>query len=175
MSQEAVKSAYEREAAEDFVRLLEIKFGDDPTIFYYSSKAVEQMVDEDGFGVEDSYGVPIMGVYHKNRFYALLPFELPGLAYEDEKAPDASIIVEGLSSVLIPLLRPTTGKITCSLVLIHTSDKDIEQERIDGLLLTDITGDMDADTISGTLSLDILTSVGYPCDMYTPDRFPAMF
>lgn len=175
MSAAAVKSAYEREAAEDFVRLIELKFGDDPTIHYYSSKAVEQMVDDDGFGVEDTYGVPVMGMYHKKQFYAFLPFDLPGLAYEEEKAPDASITVEGLTAVLIPLLRPTTGKITCSLVLVHTSDPDIEQERIDGLLLSDINGDMDGDSISGTLALDILTSVGYPCDIYTPDRYSAMF
>lgn len=175
MTLDAVKSAYEREAADDFVRLIELQFGDAPEIHRYSAKAVEQMVDVDGYGVEDDFGVPIMGMYHGEHFYAFLPFDLPGLAYEDEKAPDASISVEGLSSVIIPLIRPTTGKIRCSLILVHTSDKDIEQERIDGLVLDGITGDMDSDTISGTLTLDMLTSVGYPADIYTPDRFPAMF
>lgn len=175
MTPEAVKSAYEREAVDDFVRLIELTFGDNPEKHYFSSKAVEQMVDEDGFGVENEYGVPIMGMYHKGIFYGLLPFDLPGLAYTDDKAPDSSIVVEGLSAVIIPLLRPITGKIRCSLVLVHTSDPDIEQERIDGLILTDPTGDMENDSISGTLALDILTSVGYPCDIYTPDRFPGMF
>lgn len=175
MSTKAVKSAYEREAVDDFVRLLEVTFGDDPTKYYFSAKAVEQMVDDAGFGVEDTNGTPIMGMYHKGNFYSYLPFDLPGLAYEDGRAPDASITVEGLSAVLIPLLRPTTGKIVCSIILVCTAEKNVEQERVDGLLLTDISGDCDNDTISGTLSLDILASVGYPSDIYTPDRFPGMF
>lgn len=175
MSAVAVKSAYERESIHDFIRLLEVTFGDNPTKYYFSSRAVDQLIGEDGFGVEDVYGVPIMGMYHKGNFYAYLPFDLPGLSYEDGKAPDASISVEGLSSTLIPLLRPTTGKIVCSIILVCTAEKDVEQERVDGLLLTDISGDCDSDTISGTLSLDMLTTVGYPCDIYTPDRFPGMF
>lgn len=175
MTAQAVKSAYEREAAEDFVRLLEITFGDDPTKYCYAAAAVDQMVDDSGFTVEDPYGVPILGVYHRGTFYGYLPFDLPGLSSEEGKAPDSSISVEGLSSVLIPLLRPTTGKIKCSLILIHMSDPDVEQERVDGLVLSDISGDIDNDVISGTLTLDILASVGYPCDIYTPDRFPGMF
>lgn len=175
MTNAAVKSAYEREAVDDFVRLIELTFGDDPKKYYYSSKAVDHLLDEDGFPQETPYGVPIMGMYHNGIFYELLPFDLPGLSYENEKAPDTSITVEGLSAVLIPLLRPITGKISCSMILVHTSDPDVEQERIDNLLLVNINGDCDNDVISGELTLDILTSVGYPCDIYTPDRFSGMF
>ena len=36
MTPEAVKSAYEREAVDDFVRLIELTFGDNPEKHYLS-------------------------------------------------------------------------------------------------------------------------------------------
>ena len=76
MTADAVKSALEREAADDFVSLIEVTFPDTDTL-RYCNQAVEHMLDADGFAVEDEHGVPVYGMYHKGRFYQFLPFELP--------------------------------------------------------------------------------------------------
>ena len=60
MTADAVKSALEREAADDFVSLIEVTFPDTDTL-RYCNQAVEHMLDADGFAVEDEHGVPVYG------------------------------------------------------------------------------------------------------------------
>lgn len=174
MSAAAVKSALEREATLDFVQLLEITFTGEETQ-YYCNQAVEHKLDEEGFEEEDDYGVPVMGLYHKGRFYYFLPFGLPGLTQEDGKAPESSLTIEGMTATLIPYIRSMRGTGTASLIEIHMSDPDVEQGRIDGLKLGDFSGDQDNDTLSASLNVGMLTDVAYPCDSFTPDRYPGMF
>ena len=140
MSAAAVKSALEREATLDFVQLLEITFTGEETQ-YFCNQAVEHKLDEEGFEEEDDYGVPVMGLYHKGRFYYFLPFGLPGLMQEDGKAPESSLTIEGMTATLIPYIRSMRGTGTASLIEIHMSDPDVEQGRIDGLKLGDFSGD----------------------------------
>lgn len=174
MSATAVKSAFEREAALDFVQLLEVTFTGEETQ-YYCNQAVEHKLDDEGFEEEDEYGVPVMGVYHKGRFYYFLPFGLPGLTQEDGKAPESTLTIEGMTETLIPFIRSMRGTGTVSLVEIHMSDPDVEQGRIDGLKLGDFSGNQDNDTLSAPLNVGMLTDVAYPCDSFTPDRYPGMF
>lgn len=89
MTADAVKSALEREAADDFVSLIEVTFPDTDTL-RYCNQAVEHMLDADGFAVEDEHGVPVYGMYHKGRFYQFLPFELPNPEDASGKAPSSA-------------------------------------------------------------------------------------
>lgn len=174
MTAAAVRSAYEREAVEDFVQLLELYFpGEDMKRF--CNQAVEHKLDDQGFEEEDQYGAPVMGIYHKGEFYYYLPFSLPGLSQEDGKAPDSTLAVEGMTAALIPELRALRGTGRASLIEIHMSDPDIEQGRIDDLKLGDISGDQENDSLSAPLTVGMLTDVAYPCDSFTPDRYPGMF
>lgn len=174
MTAPAVKSAYEREAAEDFVMLLELTFPGEEAM-YFCNQAVEHKLDAEGFEEEDQFGNPVMGLMHAGHFYYFLPFGFPGLTQEDGKAPDSTLSIEGMSATLIPYLRAMKGTGTVNLVEIHMSDPEIEQGRIDGLKLGDISGDQDKDTLSAPLFMGMLTDVAYPCDSFTPDRYPGMF
>ena len=64
MTADAVKSALEREAADDFVSLIEVTFPDTDTL-RYCNQAVEHMLDADGFAVEDEHGVPVLPGAHE--------------------------------------------------------------------------------------------------------------
>lgn len=174
MTKDAVRSAFSRESDEDFIQLLEIVFTNSDKMFF-CNQAVEHKLDDDGFEEEDEYGTPIMGMYHRGRFYYFLPFGLPGLSQEDGKAPDSVLTIQGMTAALMPYLRSMRGTGTASLIEVHTSDKDVEQGRVDGLKLGDFTGDQDGDTLSAPMSVAMLTDVAYPGDSYTPDRFPGMF
>lgn len=174
MTNAALRSAFEREAVDDFVQLLEITFTDEETM-YFCNQAIEHKLDDDGFEEEDEYGTPVMGLYHKGRFYYFLPFGLPGLSQEDGQAPSSTLSIDGMAGTLIPYLRSMRGTGTASIIEVHTSDKDIEQGRIDNLKLGDFTGEQDNDSLSASLSVAMLTDVAYPGDSYTPDRFPGMF
>lgn len=174
MTADAVKSALEREAADDFVSLIEVTFPDTDTL-RYCNQAVEHMLDADGFAVEDEHGVPVYGMYHKGRFYQFLPFELPNPEDASGKAPSSAITISGMSSVLISLLRTASGRASVRLLQVHTSDPDVVQTECGGFTLGDISGSQDSDTLTAPLAQDMLTEVGYPCDSYTPDRFPGMF
>ena len=121
MTADAVKSALEREAADDFVSLIEVTFPDTDTL-RYCNQAVEHMLDADGFAVEDEHGVPVYGMYHKGRFYQFLPFELPNPEDASGKAPSSAITISGMSSVLISLLRTASGRASVRLLQVHTSD-----------------------------------------------------
>lgn len=174
MTTAAVKSAYEREAAQDFVQLLEIWFTGEDTL-RFCNQAIDHQLDGQGFEVEDEYGVPVMGLYHQGEFYYFLPFSVPGLSQEDSKAPESSLSIEGMTATLIPYLRSMIGTGKASIIEIHMSDPEVEQGRIDDLKLGAITGDQDADTLSVPLTCAMLTDVAYPCDSFTPDRYPGMF
>ncbi|WP_418717405.1 hypothetical protein [Bilophila wadsworthia] len=114
-------------------------------------------------------------MYHKGRFYQFLPFELPNPEDASGKAPSSVITISGMSSVLISLLRTASGRASVRLLQVHTSDPDVVQTECDGFTLGDISGSQDSDTLTAPLAQDMLTEVGYPCDSYTPDRFPGMF
>ena len=114
-------------------------------------------------------------MYHKGRFYQFLPFELPNPEDASGKAPSSVITISGMSSVLISLLRTASGRASVRLLQVHTSDPDVVQTECDGFPLAAISGSQDRDTLTAPLAQDMLTEVGYPCDSYTPDRFPGMF
>lgn len=171
MSAAAIRSACEREAVDEFFQLLEITFEGSETL-YFCNRPFEHMVDAQGFEVEDQFGTPIMGCYHKGRFYAFMPFTLPGAEQADGKAPSSELSVQGAAHIIIPYLREMRGKPRVSIVEVHSSDPAVEQGRIDNLVLGDPSGNQNDNCISATVSLAMLTDVAYPCDTYSPDRFP---
>lgn len=173
MTQTAVASAFEREAVDDFVNLLEIAIPGEDQPLRFVNAAVERLKGPDGRELEDQYGGPVYGCLHRGSPYYFLPYSVPLPTSEAGQAPRSSIEVENLTRELVPYLRQIRGRARVRIVVVHTSEPDAVQAEFTDL---EISGfEYTADTISAELGMDMLTATAFPAHSYTPDCFPGMF
>lgn len=168
----AIESAFELEAKDDFVELLELTFPDHET-FRFTNQAVERLKDKDGWDREDEYGNYICGIMHKGLPYSLLNFSVPQPEQEGGKPPQLAITIDNTENILTPYIQQLSGVANVVIKLIHTSDPDIVQKSFSGFKLS--SADYNENTVSANLGMDYLTNQAYPRHAYTPDWCPGMF
>lgn len=173
MTSTAVASAFQREAVDDFVDLLELTVpgADEPLRFV--NQAVERLKDASGWELEDQYGTPVYGCVHQGEQYFYLPFSMPWPTSEGGQAPRSSLEVTNLTRELMPYIRRIEGRAKVRIVTVHTSDMDRIQAEFTGLEIGNF--EYDEDTISAELGMDMLTNTAYPAHSYTPDWVPGAF
>lgn len=104
--------------------------------------------------------------------YTAVPFfvELPT---ENSETPgEARLRIDNIDRAIVQVIREIAEPPSVSIAVVLASQPDIEEVRIDGLVLKNVG--YDVGTVQGALSFDEL-AVEPICELITPDRFPGLY
>ena len=114
----------------------------------------------------------VYGVVSRSQNYTFLPFALT-LPTEEDAAPRCRIVINDVTRQLVPAIRALSGPPTVTIELVLASAPDTVEVSFGGFLLGGIS--YDADSISGTLTVESLAVEPFPQHAFTPSYFPGLF
>lgn len=105
-------------------------------------------------------------------FYAY-PFTLYLPDDTDRPFSRGRIVIDNVSQVLISAARSIATALSITIQIVLASDPDTVEVEFSDFELTDIS--YDAQTISGTLSIESFVEEPFPGDSFIPSYFPGLF
>jgi hypothetical protein len=104
-------------------------------------------------------------------FYCPVEISLPG--EEEDAAPQTEITVSNVGRELVETIRSLTSSPTITIDLVLASNPDQIEYHISGFTFQDIT--INTLTITGTLTIEMLTNEPFPFRTFTTSTAPGLF
>lgn len=91
---------------------------------------------------------------------------------DGDSMPNVKLTIPNADLLIIDWIRGFPIAPTLMMEIVLSSQPDIVERSIDWMRLANVT--YDALQITGTLSVENVLSAGFPCEKYSPVRFPAL-
>lgn len=164
LSPEAIKSFFSPDADDQVILLLT-----------FSASGMTTIRLADGFTktISSNDDDIVYGVTSRSQDYIFLPIEVTLPTEEEESAPRATITIHNVTRYLTPVIRSITTSINVKIEVVLASTPDTVEVSFEGLQLSGIQ--YDANTVTGTLTMDSFAQEPFPQHQFAPIWFPGLF
>lgn len=113
------------------------------------------------------------GVMSNGRPYLFIPMQISLPTETASEAPTCSLTIYDVTRQLTPIIRSINSAPSVEMTLVLSQTPDAVEASFPGFLLGAIK--YDADSVSGSLTVESYVAEPFPCHTMTPSYFPGMF
>lgn len=147
------QAIYAQETGEVFVVLVEIDHDDLPSPIRICSNDVD--------------------ITSNGNVYVAYPFNIELPSEEEGDLPQARLTVDNVDRSLTEAIRTIQTPPSVRIMIVLASDPDTIEVDMPDFVFTNIS--YDAQTVTGTISIENFMSEPFPGDVFTPSQFPGLF
>lgn len=115
----------------------------------------------------------VYGTVSRSKDFLYCPIEISLPTDEEDAAPQTEITVSNVGRELVEAIRSLSTSPTITMELVLGSNTDQIEYNITGFTFQDIT--INTLTITGTLTIEMLTNEPFPFRTFTPSTAPGLF
>jgi len=167
LSLEAQKAVYAEETGDYPIILLTFEHPELPEQILLSTDPTTRLP-----GLTDEENV-VYGTISNGLEYIFCPIEINLPTEDEESAPQTVMSVSNIGREMVETIRTLLSSPLLTMTIVLASDADRIEGQISGFKFTDVN--IDQMTISGTLTMDIMTNEPFPYRTFGPSTASGLF